>query len=46
MLSLVLGPLGLPLDAVFILFVVIDPIIAPFRVLAIVYTSCAITEKA
>lgn len=42
MLSLVSGPLGLPLDAVLVLFVVIDPIIAPFRVLAIVHSSCAI----
>lgn len=42
MLSLVSGPLGLPLDAVLILFVVVDPIIAPFRVLAIVHSSCAI----
>lgn len=42
MLSLVSGPLGLPLDAVLILFVVIDPVIAPFRVLAIVHSSCAI----
>lgn len=43
MLGLVLEPLGLPLDAVIILFIVIDPIIAPFRVLAIVHTACAIT---
>jgi len=43
MLGLVLAPLGLPLDAVLVLFIVIDPIIAPFRVLAIVHTSCALT---
>lgn len=42
MLGIVSGPLGLPLDAVLILFVVIDPIIAPFRVLAIVHSSCAL----
>ncbi|WP_164519219.1 dicarboxylate/amino acid:cation symporter [Pseudoalteromonas rubra] len=42
MLTLVSGPLGLPLDAVLVLFVVIDPIVAPFRVLAIVHSSCAI----
>ncbi|WP_462173652.1 dicarboxylate/amino acid:cation symporter [Pseudoalteromonas xiamenensis] len=42
MLSLVSGPLGLPLDAVLILFVVVDPIIAPFRVMAIVHSACAI----
>ncbi|MGL1957303.1 MAG: dicarboxylate/amino acid:cation symporter [Colwellia sp.] len=42
MLGIVSGPLGVPLDAVLILFVVIDPIIAPFRVLAIVHSSCAL----
>lgn len=42
MLGIVSGPLGLPLDAVLILFVVIDPIVAPFRVLAIVHSSCAL----
>ncbi len=42
MLSLVLAPLGLPVDAVLVLFIIIDPIIGPFRVLAIVHTACAI----
>lgn len=42
MLGIVSAPLGLPLDAILILFVVIDPIIAPFRVLAIVHSSCAL----
>jgi proton glutamate symport protein len=42
MLSLVLAPLGLPVDAVLVLFIVIDPIIGPFRVLAIVHTACAV----
>jgi proton glutamate symport protein len=42
MLGIVSGPLGLPLDAVLILFIVIDPVIAPFRVLAIVHSSCAL----
>lgn len=42
MLGIVSGPLGVPLDAVLILFVVIDPVIAPFRVLAIVHSSCAL----
>lgn len=42
MLGIVSEPLGVPLDAVLILFVVIDPIIAPFRVLAIVHSSCAL----
>ncbi len=44
MLSLVLEPLGLPVEAVLVLFIVIDPIIGPFRVLAIVHTSCAISS--
>jgi proton glutamate symport protein len=42
MLSLVLDPLGLPVDAVLVLFIVIDPVIGPVRVLAIVHTACAI----
>lgn len=42
MLGIVSSPLGVPLDAVLILFVVIDPVIAPFRVLAIVHSSCAL----
>jgi proton glutamate symport protein len=42
MLGLVLAPLGLPVDAVLVLFIVIDPVIGPFRVLAIVHTACAV----
>ncbi len=42
MLSIVLGPLGLPIEAVLVLFIVIDPIIAPLRVVASVHTACAI----
>ena len=42
MLSLVLEPLQLPVEAVLVLFIVIDPIVGPFRALAIVHTSCAI----
>lgn len=42
MLSLVLAPLGLPVEAVMVLFIIIDPIIGPFRVVAIVHTSCAV----
>ncbi len=42
MLSLVLAPLGLPVDAVLVLFIVIDPVIGPVRVLAIVHTACAV----
>ncbi|MCG8610665.1 MAG: dicarboxylate/amino acid:cation symporter [Pseudomonadales bacterium] len=41
MLGIVLTPLGLPFDAVIVLFIVVDPIVAPFRVLAIVHTACA-----
>ncbi|MGZ5580804.1 MAG: dicarboxylate/amino acid:cation symporter [Methylobacter sp.] len=42
MLSLVLTPLNLPVEAVLVLFIVIDPIVGPFRVLAIVHTACAL----
>lgn len=42
MLSLVLEPLNLPVEAVLVLFIVIDPIIGPFRVLAIIHSACAI----
>lgn len=41
LMAIVLAPLELPLDAVLVLFIVVDPIISPFRVLAIVHTSCA-----
>ncbi len=43
MLSIVLVPLDLPVDAVLILFISIDPLIGPFRVLIIAHTACAIT---
>ena len=43
MLSLVLDPLGLPLDAVLVLFVVVDPVIAPFRSLTNILVACAVT---
>jgi len=43
MMTLILDPLGLPLGAVLILFVAIDPIIDPFRSLVIVYVNCAAT---
>ncbi|WP_086930192.1 dicarboxylate/amino acid:cation symporter [Agarilytica rhodophyticola] len=42
MLGLILSALKLPLEAVIILFIVIDPIIAPFRVLVSVHAACAI----
>jgi Na+/H+-dicarboxylate symporter len=44
MLSLVLDPLKLPLDAVLVLFVAIDPIMDPFRTLSIVHTGMATTS--
>lgn len=43
MLGLVLDPIKLPLDAVLVLFVAIDPIINPFRTLSIVQTGMATT---
>ena len=44
MLGLVLDPLKLPLDAVLVLFVAIDPLIDPFRTLSIVHTGMAATS--
>ncbi|MEM9003712.1 MAG: cation:dicarboxylase symporter family transporter [Cyanobacteria bacterium P01_F01_bin.86] len=44
MLALVLDPLKLPLDAVLVLFVAIDPLIDPFRTLSIVQTGMATTS--
>ncbi|MBF0371447.1 MAG: cation:dicarboxylase symporter family transporter [Magnetococcales bacterium] len=44
MLAVVLDPLGLPLDAVLVLFVVVDPVTAPFRSLTNVLTACAVTS--
>jgi Na+/H+-dicarboxylate symporter len=43
MLGLVLEPLQLPLEAVLVLFIAIDPLIDPFRTLGIVYTGMATT---
>lgn len=43
MLGLVLEPLKLPLDAVLVLFVAVDPIMDPFRTLSIVHTGIATT---
>lgn len=40
MIGIVLGPLGLPIEAVIVLFFIIDPIVVPFRTLIMVYTSC------
>jgi proton glutamate symport protein len=44
MLDIVLTPLKLPLEAVLVLFVAIDPIINPFRTLSIVHTGLAATS--
>ena len=44
MLGLVLDPLKLPLEAVLVLFVAIDPIMDPFRTLSIVHTGMAATS--
>jgi len=43
MLSIVLDPLNLPLEAVLIIFMAIDPIIDPFRTFLIVYVNMAAT---
>ena len=43
MLGIVLEPLQLPLEAVLVLFVAIDPIMDPFRTLSIVHTGIAAT---
>ncbi|MBW4659596.1 MAG: dicarboxylate/amino acid:cation symporter [Drouetiella hepatica Uher 2000/2452] len=43
MLDLVLHPLKLPLEAVLVLFIAIDPILDPFRTLCIVHTGMAAT---
>jgi len=43
MLDLVLHPLRLPLEAVLVLFIAIDPLMDPFRTLCIVHTGMATT---
>ncbi len=43
MLDIVLNPLRLPLEAVLVLFIAIDPILDPFRTLGIVHTGIAAT---
>ena len=43
MLGIVLDPLGLPLEAVLVLFIAIDPLIDPMRTLGIVHTAMAAT---
>lgn len=44
MLSIVLSPLGLPIDAVLVLLIAIDPLINPFRTLTIVGISITVTS--
>jgi len=41
MMLLVFDPLGLPFEAVLVLFIAIDPIVDPLRTLIIVYPACA-----
>ena len=43
MLSIVLSPLGLPIDAVLVLLIAIDPLINPFRTLTIVGISITVS---
>jgi proton glutamate symport protein len=42
-ISIILGPLSLPVEAVLVIFMAIDPIIDPFRTLLIVYVNMAAT---
>lgn len=42
MISIVLTPLDLPAEAIFVLLSVIDPILGPMRVFSLVHTSCAL----
>ena len=41
MLAIVLEPLNLPLDAVLVLFIAIDPIVEPMRTVITVHSSCS-----
>lgn len=41
LLSLVFGPLGLPLEAALVLFITIDPLVDIIRTVTIVYPNCA-----
>ena len=43
LLDLVLQPLGLPIEAILVLLIAVDPIIDPFRTLGIVHTGIAAT---
>ncbi len=44
MLSIVLSPLGLPLNTILVLLITVYPLINPFRFLTIVGTSITITS--
>jgi proton glutamate symport protein len=44
MISIILNPLGLPVEAVLVIFMAIDPIIDPFRTFLIVYMNMAVTS--
>jgi len=41
LLTIVLDPIGVPISAVIVLFIAVDPIIDPARTLLNVYTNCA-----
>jgi proton glutamate symport protein len=46
MVTIVLEPMGLPVEAALVLLMAIDPICDPPRTLTIVHTSCAVTTLA
>jgi proton glutamate symport protein len=46
MITIVLEPMGLPVEAALVLLMAIDPICDPPRTLTIVHTSCAVTTLA
>ena len=46
MITVVLQPMGLPVEAALVLLMAIDPICDPARTLTIVHTSCAVTALA
>jgi adenylate cyclase len=43
LIGIALGPLNLPVEAVLVIFMAIDPIIDPFRTLLLVYANIAVT---
>ncbi len=44
MVALVCGPLGLPVGAAMVLFIAVDPVVAGFRVVSIVYGTCSLAS--